>query len=890
MAQPLAQRYLYEVAGTVHHSKISPPRPPAVSRPALAQRLEDGVAGRLTLITAPAGWGKTSALAEWAGYTGVDVAWMCCDEADNNPTRFLRAIASAVDRVRPGTVADLFAMLRSARPLPTDQLLTALADAISEDPAPLALVFDDFHLIDHPELLAGIQDLFTTGPGNLLIVIASRTTPPWSLARRRAYGDVTELGVGDLAFSMTDIATMLGEDAADEDTVRLLHERSEGWGAGIQLAVLWLQRTGNPVEIVDSFRGNHRDIADYLAEEVFNRLPERTGEFLLNTSVLDKFTAALASAVTGDDDAASTLAQIEAQGLFLIPMDHERQWYRYHGIFKEFLQERLRRTMPQVEADLHRRAAAWYQSQGMLVEASDSLLRVGDATTAAGLVDQIAECLLLQQGETHTYLRLVEQLPSETLQALPSIQRFYAWGLVLTGRLDEAEALAVEFERHVSTDNPQFARFQRAEIASIRSRIAAYRADHETTISEAKRALDLAAPEVDWFRADALLSLGFAHRALGQIDQAADIFGQASRLGWKCNLAHAALWGARYQALTYVSQGRLQDAAMLVEEDMDRARRAHLDHGAAYAALLVGRGELRYERNDLAGARRDLTQALHLAQEVGDAKILMNVYVALALLEEAEARHDEARAAVRKAIHVFNGPSEKATEAWLALRRGDYAAVRRWIEWYRATEGDSPSLSCGETEQVMLGRALMATGSIAEGEAFLAELLRQAETTGRWGRALVIRMMLAVASDRTDDETAAFAHVRQVMELAMREHYVRTVLDEGPEFLRLLRRAARHDESAQRRHYAAVLLAAAGDASISPEHSSAPDTLIEPLTVRQEEILRLMMDGHSNREIADALFVAEGTIKAHVHQIYGKLMVRNRAEAIRAAHDLKLVS
>jgi LuxR family maltose regulon positive regulatory protein len=890
MAQPLAQRHLFEVPGTVNHSKISPPRPSAVSRPALLQRLDASVAGRLTLITAPAGWGKSSALAEWANHAGFDVAWMCCDEADNNPTRFVRAIAAAVDRVRPGTGADLFAMLRSARPLPTDQLLTALADAIADNPAPLALVLDDFHLVEHPELVAGVQQLFTTGPGNLHLVIASRTTPAWSLARSRAHGDVAEFGPGELAFTDADVAAMIGNEGTDEETVRLLRQRSEGWVAGIRLAVLWLQRSGNSAEVVDGFRGNHRDIADYLAEEVINCLPEEMGQFLLKTSMLDQFSATLATAVTGEDDAASLLSQIEAQGLFLIPMDHERQWYRYHGIFREFLQERLRRTNPQMESELHRRAAAWYQSQGMLVEASDCLLRVGDATSAAELVNQIAESLLLQQGETHTFIRLVEQLPREILPAFPSMHRFYAWGLVLTGRLDEAEVLASDFERHVSTDAPGLAQFHRAEIASIRSRIAAYRADHETTIAQATTALELAEPTMDWFRADALLSLGFAHRALGHIDEAADIFGQASRLGWLCNLAHAACWGSRYQALTYVSQGRLHDAAMLVHDDITRARNAGLDRGAAFAALLVGRGELRYERNDLEGARRDLTRALDLAQVVGDAKILMNVYVALALLEEAEGHPVDARTAVRRAIHVFNGPGEKATEAWLAMRRGDMATVRRWAEWYRASEGDAPSLSCGETEQVMFGRALIAMGNVGEGTAFLAELLRQAETTGRWGRALVIRMMLAAASDVTDDEPAAFAHVRQVLDLAMRERYVRSVLDEGPQFLRLLRRAARHDESAPRRHYAAVLLAAAGDAPASPDHSSAPDVLIEPLTLRQEEILRLMVDGNSNREIADALFVAEGTIKAHVHQIYGKLMVRNRAEAIRAAHELNLVS
>lgn len=889
MAQPATQWLLYEVPGSITRTKITPPRPSTISRPDLVQRLDAGAGARLTLIIAPAGWGKSSVLAEWASRSSVDVAWLCCDEADNNPTRFLRALVTAVDRVRPGVGGDLFAMLRSSQPLPADQLLAALAEAIAENPEPLTIVLDDFHLVEHPELLSSLEDLVATAPANLRVMVASRASPQWSLARWRAYGDVTEVGTAELAFTEAEIAAMIGNDRVDGEAIRELRERSEGWVAGIRLAVLWLQRSGNAEDLGTCFQGTHRDIADYLAEEVFNRLSDDVRRFLLDTSVLDQFSALLADAVTGLTGAAAVVEQLEAQGLFLLPMDHERRWYRYHGIFREFLRGRLREEAPDREIDLHRRAAAWYRDHGDAVAAADYLLRIGDAGAAAALVDEIAERLLLQQGETHTLIRLVEQMPREAIRPWPALQRFFAWGLVLTGRLDEAETLARSFEADVATGDPALANTRRSEIAGIRSRIAAYRGDHEETIAQATRALALVDDALDWFRADAYLSLGFAYRSLGKIEQAAEVFARASQLGWRCNIPHAACWGSRYQALTYVSQGRLQDATILIEEEIERARSGGLDRTPAFAALLIGRGELRYERNDLVGARRDLGQAHALAQQVGDAKILMNVYVALALLDAAEGRADEARASARRAINVFNGPMERATEAWLALKRGDLPAVRRWIEWYRANEGDTPSLARGETEQVMFGRALLATGQTVEATRFLSELLRQAEDTGRWGRAIVIRMILAVQADAGGDDAAAFAHLRTVLDLAVREHYVRTVLDEGPDLLRLLRRAARHDDVAARRQYAATLLAA-GDAQAAPARAPGAEALIEPLTDRQMEILRLMVDGQSNREIAEALYVAEGTVKAHLHQIYGKLMVRNRAEAIRAARELRVLT
>jgi LuxR family maltose regulon positive regulatory protein len=875
---------LYEVPGVTQAPVITLPAPPSVVRPRLVAQIDEGLSGRLVLITAPAGWGKSSVLAEWANQTSLDVIWVGCESVGDSVIHFLRTVVFAVDRVCPNFGRDLLAMLRTPRPLPAAHMFAVLADSLREYDARFALVLDDVHLVEDPEIMKELLRLVSSGPENLHVLIAGRTAPSWPLARWRAHGQVTEIGIRDLAFTVDEAASLLGLSGRAGHIVEMLQQRAEGWAAGLRLAQLWLRQLDNPATVEGVFRGSHRDIADYLAEEVIRQLPEETERFLVTTSVLERFSASLGGAVSDIGDASRIVEDIERRELFVIPLDHQREWYRYHGIFREFLRARLARDSREQETELLKRAACWYEAHGMLTDAASYFIRGNDPEAAAELVNRTAETLLLREGETLTLIHLVEQLPAEVVQKFPSLQRYFAWGLVLVGRLDEAEAMAAAFEQRLGEADGAARDLQEAEIASIRSRIAAYRGDHNATISFATTALERADPDMDWFRADALLSLGFAYRAIGKIDEACDVFGQAASLGWKSGFPHAALWGARYQALTYVSQGRLRDADTLIESGMERAQQAGMDQGPAYAALLISRGELRTERNDLSGARRDLTRALALAQEVGDAKILMNAYVALAILEDAQGNSSVAQDRIRRAISIFDGQGEKATAAWLAFRAEDFSAVRHWMESYIEQYGEEPSPTCGELEQVMLGRAMLRLDDLEHGVAFLTKLLEESTATGRWGRTLPIHILLAEAADRAGDEVVAFEHVRQILDLAIPERYVRSVLDEGPGFLRLLRRSMRHDDSPARRRYAAMLLTAA-----DPDSLSSPldqNALVEPLTARQEEVLALLAEGRSNREIADALFLAEGTVKAHVHQILSKLMVRNRAEAIRAAQRL----
>jgi LuxR family maltose regulon positive regulatory protein len=875
---------LYEVAGSTSHFRPGLPQPPSVSRPDLVRRIEEGMSGRLVLLTAPAGWGKSSLLAEWVRATSMDVAWVNCDRIASDASRFVRLVVSSLNQSCPGFGGDLFAMLRSPRPLPPDQLLDALADAIVDHARPVALVLDDFHVIENPVLLDGIYRLVSTGPDNLHVVIAGRVAPPWPIARWRAHGEIVEIGIRDLAFTREEAASLLGAVDAAPEIIDTLFARSEGWPVGIRLGQMWWRHNGGQIGNGVSLLGSNRDVADYLTEEVFCCLPDETQRFLMATSVVDRFNASLASVLAPVGDPLTILESVERQELFIIPLDPERQWYRYHDLFREFLVARLLRYEPGAEKQLLQQAATWFEQQGMLLDAAMAYIHVGEHRAAAARMETLAEHLLLRDGETTTLIRIVEQLPGDIVRDFPVLQMFLAWAYVLVGRLDEAERIAHELE--AAGGGPEAAPLERqAEIASIRSRIAAYRGDHQATIANAATALECPGRAVERIRADSLLSMGFAYRATGRLDDAIDAFGQATVLGWSTGFTHAALWGARYQAVTLQSCGYLRDAEAIIEANMQRAREAGRIHSPTYAALLLSRGELLYERNDLQGASRDLTQALDMARDVADAKILMNTLVAMAKLQCALGDESAGRDTAHRATKVFDGEAERALEACLALRQGDLATVRNWQDQYIARVGPEPNLGNGEFEQVMLGRAMLALGDRDNGRLFLEQLLQQGVAQWRFGIVLTTRILLAQAYESAGDTESVAEHAREVIDIAMRERYVRSILDEGPAFVRLLRRTMRQEDSPERRRYAASLLGA-GDGALSSDPTVDTSTLTEPLTARQEDVLRLMVQGRSNQEIAEALFVAEGTVKAHVNQIFGKLMVRNRGEAIRAARLL----
>ncbi|MGH2561420.1 MAG: helix-turn-helix transcriptional regulator, partial [Thermomicrobiales bacterium] len=430
------------------------PRRQGIARPRLVERIERGARGKLTLISAPAGWGKTTALAEWVTRAEMPVAWVALEAADDVPLRFWRRVVAALDRLQPGVAEDTLALLKMQQSPPVDQVVDAALHAAAALRDDAALVLEDLHVVDATETYQALDRFVDRLPPALHLVIASRVDPPLRLSRLRAQGDLIELRTGDLAFDREEagrfFAEMPGVGIGD-DTVAALVERTEGWVAGLRLAALSLEGRADADGFVAGFGGTHRDVADYLGEEVLARQPAEVIDFLLDTAILDRLTAPLCDAVTGRGDGREMIDHLERANLFLVPLDDRREWFRYHGLFSDLLRARLRRDHLDREPGLHRRVAAWYDERGSPLDAVRHALPGGDVGQAAAILERAADRLLWAGGEVTVFLQWLDALPVEAWRARPRLTRSRAWALVMGGRLAEAEQAVAEIERGLAT-------------------------------------------------------------------------------------------------------------------------------------------------------------------------------------------------------------------------------------------------------------------------------------------------------------------------------------------------------------------------------------------------------------------------------------------------------
>jgi LuxR family maltose regulon positive regulatory protein len=880
-------------------SKIALPVPSLVSRPRIVGCIEEGTRGKLTVLSAPAGWGKSTALAEWSGTTDRDVAWLCLDEDDNSPTRFLRGLVSSIERVAPGTLADLLAMLRSPQSVSLTRAMDHIVQRLGEHSREIVIVFDHYQVIHNGDIHDGVRLLIDEMPPHLHLAIATRGHLPIPVGRLRAQQHLCSIGIPELRLTVDEARRVLAEHDrihfAADDLVALV-ERTEGWVAGLRLAARSFNAHSDPHAAIARFRGTHQDIADFLAEEVIRQIPEDQQSFLLETSVLEVLTAPVCAAVTTRGDAGAMLQETAKADLFLLPLDEERISYRYHGLFRDLLTAELERHRPEVIPELNRRASVWYEQQGMMSEAVTYGLRAADHRFAVDLLDRVIDTLIFDCAETSQVVRWIEQLPRNAVLDHRPLASRYAWALTLVGRLDDAEFVLEQLERgkdHSGSLMPAAGDDIQASIAAIRARIAAYRMDHHATITQAKLALDLIEPgKSGRIAAEIQSSLGFAYRALGRTDQAAAAFVEAARLGRAFCHASAARWSTRYLVVTRIEQGRLREAESLLEEDLERVREDPRDPGASLAALHIGWAEVLIEQNRLAEAREALDPAIPLLQRVGDAKMLMNAYVAQAMLLHAEGKPAEARDRMRRAEDIFPGPNKGAKSAWLALTQGDTQAALRWARTSGFSVDDPADSTRSEHDQMIFARIMARTAYSPEARGLIESLLTAAEAEGRMGRCIELLNILAVTDYQQGNREQARSLLLRSLRLAHHEGFVRIFLEEGPEIGVMLHEIVRDRQLVDdelRSYIFALLRAFGGEAPGSNGQHGGGNSLLEPLTDRQIEILALMAEGRSNREIARDLFIAEGTVKAHVHQLFGKLMARNRTEAVARARELDLL-
>ena len=899
-------------------TKLHVPGPPPgfVPRQRLVETLGEGLARGRVLVCAPAGFGKTALLADWARGGGHPVAWLGLDGGDSDPARFWRHAVAALDRARPGLAG------RVGPPPPGSLagLVTALINELAADPGPdeVLLVLDDYHLVGSGPVHESVAFLLENLPPGLRVVVSSRADPPLPLARLRARGQLAELRAADLRFTGEEAAALLGEAAGPglpAAAAAALVARTEGWAAGLQLAGLSLRGHADPAGFVAAFSGSHRFVLDYLADEVLDGQPGQVRAFLLETSVLERLSAELCDAVTGRAGSQAMLAGVERAGLFLVPLDEVRGWWRYHHLFADLLRARLQAEQPGRVPALHRAAAAWCEEHDLADDAVRHALAAGDAAWAARLVERHVETLL-GRSEGVTLRRWLSALPAESARDRPRLCLAQAYGAAQGFQLETLEALLDDAERGfaVSGGEPYHDPAGRpasvlanvpAGIAFLRASLARLRGDAALAARYNRQALaQLGEDEwlmrsfVRWNEAAADWldgRLGPAERGL------AEVLAERRAVG--------ALFAGFLPMRVWYDLGEVQRAQGHLDAALATCRQALDTFGESSQTALtgpahVGLAQVLYERNELTAALDHATRGVTLCRQLAFTPALATGLAVVARIRHAQGDAAGALAAMGEAgqaglspqvITLFNPvPSQRAR---LLLAQGDVHAAARWTTAAGLGPDDGPDYP-REPAYLVLARVLLAQHDPGPACTLLQRLLDAAASQDRAGSVIEIQALRALALAARGDHAGALGALTEALTLARRHGYIRVFADEGAPMRALLTQlaAARPGQQhAARRidpRYLAALLRACGPAGAVPPRiraAAAPPGLIEPLTGRELEVLRLLAAGKSNQRIAHDLVVALNTVKKHVTHVLGKLGAANRTEAVARARDLGLI-
>lgn len=884
-------------------------RPRRVPRERLIEKLNEGMRSKLTVVSAPAGSGKTTLLAEWGARNEKPVVWISLDRNDNHPAVFLNYLIAALRELLPEARKDAIVLLRSPGPTPVESVLTILVNEVAAYPDDFALVLDDYHVIESGDVHHALGFLLDYMPPQMHLFVASRRDPPLPVARLLAGGQLTKLSAADLRFTPEEASAFLGEtmglslSAAEASS---LHASTEGWAAGLQLAAISIRETEKVPELVGSFGGISRHLLDYLAEEVLGNQPEEVRGFLLRTSILARMCGPLCDAVTGGGDGQGMLERLERGNLFLVPLDDERRWYRYHHLFSDFLLRSLRRSLPGEIPGLHRRACDWFERNGLAAEAVEHALAAEDPGRAADLVEKIARTTL-RRGELSKLRRWLEALPEELVHGRPRLCLFYAWYFLAAGHLEAVEPYLERAESAVnlesSTDTDQEVREICSEAITIRAAVAGLRGESSRAVELAGKASGLLTEGNQFLRCIIAASLGYANRTEGDVAAAIGAFAEAAEASRAVGATYVTLLAYKHLAELYTVQGRLRAAADVCDRALELANERGGGLPAASVAH-VGMGELLREWNRLDVAAHHLEKGISLGEWGGNVEMVLDGYLALARTRQALGDGAGSAEAFRKAERLAenHGRAEWTTRvnAWrarLSVARGDLREAVRWSEECGLSTGDDPGYP-REFEHVTLARVLVARGRNDEALVFLDRLLAAAEAGGREGRVVEILLLKALALRARDEAPEALAALGRAASLAEAGDFVRIFADEGEPMAAMLRQLLKESRrrSGDERWrvtpgYVAKLLTAMGHGT-PPQGDSARGTagpLVEPLSEREREVLALLALGVSNHEIATRLFVSLDTVKSHLKHLYSKLDVHSRTQAVARAKEFELL-
>jgi LuxR family transcriptional regulator, maltose regulon positive regulatory protein len=872
-----------------------------VHRPHLIEQLQQGMGTTLLLVSAPTGFGKTTLLTQWLAERSTPVAWLSLAPDDNEPVRFFSSLIAALQQLDPQLGRAALPLLNGPQPAPLEHMLTRLANDITDNhPEDFALVLDDYHVITADAIGQAMTFFVDYLPPQMHLVLATRTDPPLPLARLRAHGQLCEMRTANLRFSAEEASTFLStvmELALSYKHIVDLTHRTEGWIAGLQLAALSLRDRTDVSSFLTTFTGGHRFVQDYLTEEVLTRQSPQVRVFLLHTCLLERLTGPLCDAVTKQEGSQAMLELLEQTNLFVIPLDEERRWYRYHQLFAEMLQSHLQHHQPLLVPELYRRASAWYEQQDMRFEAVQSALAVPDVERAARLIEQLT-LVEVYRERIPTALGWLSQLPDALVRTSARLCLSHAVWLMFTQQLEAATDRLKHVEEAIQSDISTSEQQEfRSQVALIRANLARFAGDLPSCIALSQEALSKLSEAEPFWRPMARMHVAQSYLLSGDVRPATERL-----LAEVASEAQAAKNGLAYfmsiMSLAHVQklQGRLHQAARTYE----RVRQLVSSDTPAYA---FAQGDLRREWHDLEEAEHLISEGMEMKRSFTAAIGALQAYEALARLKLARGDGSSARAVLEAfkqladTRHFVPSVLARATalEAQVALTQGKLTEALSWAKECGLSLQDEEISYPREQEYLILAQVSIAegrqnhTGPLLQDTLHLLDrLLKEAQNNARMSSVLEILIVRTLALRVQHDRKGALATLEWALTLAEPEGYIHLFIDKGVPMLALLREAR---TCGLKPAYVATLLSAGGEPDLSPAtlHASHASVLIEPLTEREREVLHLLAQGASNREIANRLVLSLGTVKKYVSTICSKLGVQSRTQAIARARTLHLL-
>jgi LuxR family maltose regulon positive regulatory protein len=917
MASPILITKLY----------IPPTRSELVQRPELIERLKDGLDKKLTLISAPAGFGKTTLVSHWLenlhndseiSDQPIQVAWLSLDDNDNDPVRFLTYFITALNQIKEidaGLGQGALRMLQSPQLPSPNTVLISLINDLTANPKKIIFVLDDYHLIQAQTIHQALVFLLENLPPRLHLVIATRQDPPLFLSRLRARDQITELRAADLRFTSTEAADFLnqvmGLNLSSRDIAEL-ESRTEGWIAGLQLAAISMQGRKDRTGFIKSFTGGHRLVLDFLIEEVLRQQPESIQNFLLQTAVLDRITGSLCNALTGLENSQEILEMLDHANLFIVPLDDELRWYRYHHLFADLLRQRLHQNQPELMPTLHTRAINWYEQNGLVDEAIDHALHNNDFDRAAQLIEQHVDTIWTQ-GEYVKLRRWLVRLPDELLLSNPQLSIFQAWELFTSGQLDAAERFLqfAEMSYNPATDQVSETESQSQDqtsavsetkvsgkAAAIHAWMVAYqRQNISGLIQRLQQALDDPLDQDLHWRSAVAITLADVHAFNGDMPSAYQARIDALQACEAAGNTDLFMYNSAKLALNLKTQGKLLQVQELCQQRVQLANESGMSQTSVVGWLLAIWGDVLAEMNDLDAALELVEKSRKLTKHGGDVMMLGWSYLYLTRVLFSKGDIAGAEEIIQK---LFKVARESNMPTWIVNLNASWQA-RIWLvqdkleaasHWMNERGPDlkiKPSNFDG-LEYIGFARILIAQGKLNEALSILARLLEAAQKGGDITREIELLILKALTFQSGDETNRALVTIEKALNLGETRGFCRIFADEGPSMARLLYNAL--DRGIAPDYVSRLLQAFPVDKPKqveSPMIDGSGSNYIEPLSEREIEVLQLIAEGLTNPEIATKLILSLYTVKTHARNIYSKLGVNNRIQAVDKAKTLGIL-